>query len=123
MYRVRRNFGWKTQWPWRLFFLPKVNERFCPKCSMPFQDGAMPAPLDTFDKGNIAGRVYPSGGYRKNEVVIRVGRLRAGRDSFYLSEFIPLEDLNDLIDVASTLRTRLTKPRNQRSASVGLRKV
>jgi hypothetical protein len=106
-----------------LFFLPKVNERFCPKCSMPFQDGAMPAPLDTFDKGNIAGRVYPSGGYRKNEVVIRVGRLRAGRDSFYLSEFIPLEDLNDLIDVASTLRTRLTKPRNQRSASVGLRKV
>lgn len=123
MYRVRRNFGWKTRWPWKLFFFPKVNERFCPKCSMPFQDGTMPAPLDKFDKGNIAGCVYPSGGYRKNEVVIRVGRLRAGRDSFYLSEFIPLEDLNDLIDVASTLRTRLTKPRNQRSASVGLRKV
>ncbi len=123
MYRVRRHFGWKTRWPWKLFFFPKVNERFCPKCSMPFQDGTMPAPLATFDKGNITGCVYPSGGYRKNEVVIRVGRLRAGRDSFYLSEFIPLEDLNDLIDVASTLRTRLTKPRNQRSASVGLRKV
>jgi len=123
MYRVRRNFGWKTRWPWKMFFIPKVNERFCRKCGMPFQDGTMPAPLDTFDKGNIASCVYPSGGYRKNEVVVRVGRLRAGRDSFYLSEFIPLEDLNDLIYVASTLRARLTLPRNQRGGSVGLRKV
>jgi len=116
MYRVRRNFNhWQTRWPWRLFFFPQVNERFCRKCGMPFQDGPMPKEIRRIDQGNIACLVFPAGGYRKKEVVVRFGRWRAGQGKFYLSEFIPTEDLNDLFTVVSTMRAHLNAPHKTRA--------
>lgn len=117
MYRVRRNFDhWKSRWPWRWFFLIQVNERFCRKCGMPFQDGPMPKELASFTVGDIGVLIYPAGGFRKREYVVRLGRWKASSGRFYMSEFIPTENLNDLSKAIEKLRTSLTTPHNTRAA-------
>lgn len=108
MYRVRRNYDqWKMRWPWRLIFRPKVNERYCRHCGMPFQNGPMPESIKRFDEGNIGCLVFPAGGYRKHDVVVRFGRWRASSGRFYLSEFVPTEDLGDLLLVLERTQKEL----------------
>jgi hypothetical protein len=81
---------------------------------MPFQDGPMPNETRRVDEGNIGCVVYPAGGFRKKEVVVRFGRWRASNGRFYLSEFVPQEDLDDLLTVVTKARQLLTPQRKTR---------
>lgn len=111
MYRVRRDFDrWKQRWPWSWIFRSQVNERFCRKCGLPFQDGPMPKHVQRFQKGNMCALVFPAGGFRKKEFVVRVGRWRASNGRFFCSEYLPTEDLFDALDVLQQAADELAKP-------------
>lgn len=115
MYRVRRNNNhWKRRWPWRWFYRPKIDERTCRHCGLPYQNGPLPDSIHRFDVGNIGCLVFPAGGYRQHEKVVRFGRWRAGRSEFYLSEFIPTEDLDDLLKVIVQTQEELKGKPNKR---------
>lgn len=83
---------------------------------MPYQDGPMPKELHRIQKGNIGGVLLPAGGFRKREYVVRFGRWRASMGKFYLSEFIPEEDLDDLAQAVMFMRTRLAEARSRKNA-------
>jgi hypothetical protein len=101
MYRSRNyRSRWRSSWPWNRLLPPRVDERFCQKCRMPFHDGPMPKELTSFLADNVAVLVFPAGSWRKEEFVIRVGRWRAGGKQFYCSEFIPAADIDSLIAAA-----------------------
>jgi hypothetical protein len=66
---------------------------------MPFHDGPLPDEIARFHVDNVVAFVFPGGGWRQNEVCIRVGRWRASGKQFYSSEFIPLADIDNLLAV------------------------
>ncbi|MBI1315079.1 hypothetical protein GC176_27625 [bacterium] len=77
---------------------PKVDERFCPKCQQPYQKGPTPAPVADFIHGNTGAFIYPAGKWKRDGVVVRVGRWKAYRQrEFYLSEYFEFEELRDLL--------------------------
>lgn len=76
----------------------------------------MPKELASFTVGDIGVLIYPAGGFRKREYVVRLGRWKASSGRFYMSEFIPTENLNDLSKAIEKLRTSLTTPHNTRAA-------
>lgn len=80
---------------------------------MPYQDGPMPKEVDRVDRGSVGGLLFPSGGYRKREYVARFGRWRTGKGSFYLSEYVPEEDLADLSEAVQEMRSRITTTRSR----------
>jgi hypothetical protein len=88
---------WRMRWPWRWLFPLRIDERFCPECGFPFHEGPMPKELKRFDSHSITALVFPAGGFRRNEYVVKFGRWKAGRGNLYLSEFIPTQDLDDLL--------------------------
>ncbi len=79
---------------------------------MPYQDGPMPKELHRIQKGNIGGLLLPAGGFRKREYVVKFGRWRASMGKFYLSEFIPEEDIDDLANAVNSMRSRLAAARS-----------
>lgn len=107
MQRVRRgSFGWKQRWPWRLLFHAAINERVCPRCGLPYQDGALPEPEYLVEKGSLALCRYPAGSFRPKERVLRFVRWRSGSYRLYMSEFIPMEEfdcLREIVDEATLL--------------------
>lgn len=110
MYRSRNyRSRWKSSWLWKKLFPPKVDERFCPKCRMPFHEGPFPKELDCFLAENVAVLLYPAGSWRKGEYVVRVGRWKTGSRQFYCSEFIPATELDQLIAAAQMAKQGLPK--------------
>jgi hypothetical protein len=100
MYRSKKyRKRWRLKWPWRALFPLRLDERFCPECRMPFHDGPLPDEIARFHVDNVVAFVFPGGGWRQNEVCIRVGRWRASGKQFYSSEFIPLADIDNLLAV------------------------
>ena len=105
MYRVRRNGNlWRTRWPFRIWWPPRIDERFCPKCTLPFVNGPEPEQVRQFLSGNVAAILYPSGDWKRERFVIRLGRWKPGSGRFYLSEFVPDEELDDLDEVIVQVR-------------------
>ena len=105
MFRVRNNQKrWRLKWPWRRLWPLKVDERFCRECGMPFHEGPLPQEVNRYRDGNVEGLLFPAGGFRRGEFVVRVGRWKAGGQKFFLSEFIPEEELDSLLDVVQQAR-------------------
>ncbi len=114
MYRSRNyRSRWKSNWLWNWLNPPRVDERFCSKCRMPFHDGPMPKEALSFTVDNVAVLVFPAGGWRKEEFVIRVGRWKAGGKQFYCSEFIPADDIDSLIAAAVKAKEELPSHRTR----------
>lgn len=74
----------------------------------------MPNELHRIQQGNIGGILLPAGGFRKREYVVQFGRWRSGKGKFYLSEFIPEEDLDDLFKAVQIMQSRLAKARSRK---------
>ncbi len=105
MLRIRNNQKrWRLKWPWRLFFPLRVDERYCPECGLPYHEGPLPQALKRYCANNIEGLVYPAGGYRRGEFVVRFGRWRVGSGKFFLGEFVPEEELDSLLMVVNQAR-------------------
>lgn len=99
MYRVRNHSKrWQRRWPWKYFIPQRIDQRVCPECRMPFHEGPLPQEITTCNKDNVTAFVYPAGGFRKRDYVIRVGRWKAMGKQFFASEFIPAEDIPLLLD-------------------------
>jgi hypothetical protein len=112
MYRIRRNNQvWRQRWPWKHLYPPVVNDRFCRGCGLPFQDGPLPREVRQYQAGNTGAIVYPAGGFgRRPGFVVRCGRWKASGSKFFLSEFIPLEELADLLAILQKLQSETTAP-------------
>ena len=110
MYRSRNyRSRWRSSRLWKWLFPPRVDERFCSKCHMPFHDGPMPKEVSCYMADNVAVLVFPAGSWRKDEFVLRVGRWKAGGKQFYCSEFIPAADIDNLITAAVMAKQGLPK--------------
>ena len=117
MYRIRRDpRHWRNRWPWSWLIQPKVNERFCPKCGLPFQDGSMPKVIDRFQVGSIGAEVFPAGTFRQKDIVVHFGRWKASSGKFFLSEFVPIDEVADLLAVVQQVQEALIKPHKTRAA-------
>lgn len=106
MYRVRRKGGWRKRWPFKKWIKPKLDERFCPECELPYQNGPLPRETAQFCSGNVAAVLLPEGGWRKG-TAIRLGRWKPSAGRFFLSEFIPAKELSDLETVIAQVREYL----------------
>jgi hypothetical protein len=106
MFRV--SYGrhrWRNWWPRKRKHPTSLHPQFCKHCGVEFVDGPMPQPLDVITRGNVVAAVYPSGGWRKGECVVRFGRWKAPyKGHLQMSEFVPHEDLDDLLQVAALAR-------------------
>lgn len=122
MYRVRnrRNF-WRTRWPWKKFFPPKVDERFCEKCGLNYQHGPMPKPVKEFISGNVTALVFPAGTWRGRELTVAFGRWKAPTRQFYLSQYFTHEELKDLaavmVQTHRYLKTNKERPKGRSDRS------
>lgn len=118
MYRARKHRRrWKHRWPWKLFFPLRVNERFCPVCNLPFQDGPLPAEVASVLVGNVTAIILPAGSFRKHDYVVRFGRWRPSGNRFYCSEYIPASELSELIAAAESARSKLAQLQGTRTAT------
>lgn len=108
MYRSRnQRKQWRTKWPWRVLFPLKVDDRFCPKCQMPFHEGPLPKEVNRISEGNVTALVFRAGTFRRDEYVIRIGRWKAGGKQFYCSEFIPAAEIDDVLAVVELAKHEL----------------
>ena len=113
MYRVHKGRKtWRKRWPWRKLFPLKVDERFCRECSLPYHNGPMPEVVKQFIAGNVAALIYPAGNWGRAGFVVKFGRWKAPTHQFYLSEYLPAEDMRDLVKVAAQVH-RYVEVRNQ----------
>src|SRR5262245_21122225 len=90
-----------------------VNERFCSECGFPHHDGPLPSEVACFDSGSVSAVIYPAGGFRGKDLLVRFGRVRAGGRQLYLSEFIPTDELEDVLVTVSDLKSYLNRPRTK----------
>jgi hypothetical protein len=65
----------------------------------------------------VSASVYPAGGFRRNEYLVRFGRVRSGSRQLYLSEFIPLQERDDLLHVLAKLELWLENSGNSQAAT------
>jgi len=85
------------RWPWRWIFPLSLNERFCRTCGFPYHDNPLPKETITLASGQVNVVVYPAGGFRRNEYIVRIGRVKSGGKQVFLSEYIPLSELEDVL--------------------------
>ena len=105
MYRVRRKGKqWMNRWPWRWVFPKLIDERYCSGCGLPYQNGPMPREEASYTSHSVCAIRYPAGGFRKHESVFKIGRWKGGGTGFYFSEFIPMDDLDDVLLVLCELK-------------------
>lgn len=106
MFRV--SYGrprWRFWWPRKRKHPTSLHPRFCKHCGLEFVDGPMPNSRKVFTVGNIGAVVYPAGNWRRGDCVVRFGRWKAPfKGKLELSEFVPHDDLDDLIQVAALAR-------------------
>lgn len=87
----------RKKWSRKKSSTPKVDERFCSKCNNAYQHGPLPKHLEEFITGNVSAYVYPSGSWKPNGMIVKVGRWRIRSDKHFLSEVFDSDDLNDLV--------------------------
>ena len=123
MYRVRRNKNlWRTRWPFRIWWPPKMDERFCSQCSLPYINGPQPQEIEQFCAGNVAAILFPSGDWKRERCSIRFGRWRPSAGKWFFSEFIPDEEFDDLEQVIVQVRDYFAERavrKNQRRFAAG----
>jgi len=108
MYRVRRKGKpWRTRWPFKKWWPKKVDERFCPECSLPYVNGPLPKEIAQFHSGNVAAILFPAGDWKRERFVVTIGRWKPSSGRFYLSEFVPDEELDDVEEVTTQVREYL----------------
>jgi hypothetical protein len=105
MYRNRNNRKrWRLRWPWRVLFPLRVDERFCRECGLPYHEGPHPKEVNHFPKGNVDALVFPAGSWHQGKLVVRIGRWTPKAGKFFHSEYIPEEELDDLLAVVAQAR-------------------
>jgi len=101
MFHVRNDRRrWRLRWPWRWIFPLKVVERYCRECGFAFNDGPLPQEVASYREGDVSLQVFPAGKNRRGELTVRVGRWQSSRQGPYLGDFIPADELDDLVSVA-----------------------
>ncbi len=90
-------------------FVTKANERYCEHCNRPMPPNPQPKALAEQTRGNLGAMVYPAGSWGRPSLVVRFGRWRASSNRFYLSEFIPAEELTEFIRLALEVQASLTE--------------
>jgi hypothetical protein len=109
MYRSRnQQKRWQRKRPWKYFISPRVDERFCPECRMPYHEGPLPKEVAQFNSDSVTVFIFPAGGWRKGEYVIRLGRWKAGRKQLFASEFIPDQEIPQLLEVVELARKEIS---------------
>ncbi len=107
MYRVRRNGKpWRNRWPFKKWWPPRIDERFCRECSLPYHHGPVPKEVAQFHHGNVAAVLLPKAGWQER-CTVRIGRWKPFSGRYYLSEFIPSNELADLEEVIAQVREYL----------------
>jgi hypothetical protein len=118
MFRV--SYGrprWRFWWPRKRKTPSSLHPRFCNQCGLEFVDGPMPDARKVFTVGNVGAVVYPAGNWRRGDCVLRFGRWKAPfKGKLELSEFVPHDDLDDLIQVAALAR-EFTRKRSHAARS------
>lgn len=77
----------------------------------------MPREVRQYQVGNTGVIVYPAGGFgRRPGFVVRCGRWKASGSKFFLSEFVPLEELADLLAVLQKLQSEMVEPASPKLA-------
>ena len=110
MYRVRRKGKpWRTRWPWRKWWPQKVDERFCRECNLPYVNGPHPQEIRQFASGNVGAVLFPAGDWKRQRSVVRVGRWKPSAGKYYLSEYIPTDELDDLQRVVAQVHEYLNE--------------
>jgi hypothetical protein len=71
---------------------------------MPFHEGPLPKEVRRYREGYIEALVYPAGTFRRDQFVVRFGRWKGGGQKFFLSEFIPEDELDSLLKVVTQAR-------------------
>lgn len=99
MYRVRkRRKSWRERWPWKHWFPPRINQRFCRECGNRYQQGPFPSEVARFPSGQVEVLVYPAGSWRRSELTVRCVRWRAVRGQWHDTEYFTAEELLDLLE-------------------------
>lgn len=112
MYRSRNSRKrWRLKWPWSWLLPLKIDERFCRGCGLSYHEGPIPKPVHEVMVKSISVLVFPAGGWRADDCVVRVGRMKSGGKSFYVSEFIPRAEIDDAITALMMLQEQLSAPR------------
>ena len=117
LYRIRNRQNWKTRWPWRLMFPPKVKESLCRRCGLPFQDGPQPNPIRQFEDDCVAAIVYPAASFWSKKVTVCFGRWTRSSGQPRLSEYIPLEEVDSVLKVARQVQEQYQKNARRRASS------
>jgi len=118
MYRIRQQRKrWRTKWPWKRLFPLRVDERYCRDCGFAFHEGPLPKEVAHFESGSVSALVFPAGGFRRNEYLVRFGRVKSGSRQLYLSEFIPAQERDDLFNVLAKLELWLENPSSSQAAT------
>jgi len=75
----------------------------------------MPEPEFIAEKGSIALCVYPAGSFRPKDKVLRLCRWKAGANRLFLSEFIPMEEFDDVQETINQAALKLTQEKKTSS--------
>jgi hypothetical protein len=67
---------------------------------MAYNDGPLPEEVASYRAGSVSVQVFPGGGSRRNDFVVRVGRWRSSWGKPFLSDYIPEGELEDLTSAA-----------------------
>ena len=59
----------------------------------------MPKPLTNFVSGQMGACIYPSGGWKRNQLAVKFGRWKAVGDGFQLTGYVQADELKDLAQV------------------------
>lgn len=89
----------------------RIDDRFCRTCGLSYHEGPLPKPAHEVMVKSISALVFPAGGWRADDYVVRVGRMKSGGKNFYISEFIPRAEIDDAITALMMLQEDLSASR------------
>ena len=75
----------------------------------------MPEPVKQFTKNDVGAQILPAGSFRRGAQVLRVGRWKPSRGSHELGNFIPLDEIADLVCVIEAAKEHLVSEIKSRS--------
>jgi len=105
MFRIRNNSKrWRLKWPWRVLFPLRLDQRNCRECGLPYHEGPLPKPVADYQHESVAALVFPSGSWRRKDYSVHFGRWVGKGNSLFLNDFIPEDELDSLITVATLAR-------------------